>query len=539
MQLAIPAKSFANGFRIVALGLLVAAVTVVALAHLRPIYLAIAFGGIIIALPTLVIREQKAYWLFMFVLSMSVDVRKRTTEWLVNPLDLLDLAGPGTISLDVYLTDVVLVALLLPWLARVALRLESFYFPKFAYLYVLYLAWALIPSVIAAESHYRAIFEWLRQIIYFLYFIYLINNVRTLVHIRTILLALFIGLASHSAIVITFFQLGIGTETDVFSSLYRKRDVPNKDEGPLVLHQSQSGQGSSVARSTGAFSHPALAAYYFEYILPIVLAFLFAVGRIWPRILLAMLFGLGVLATFVTFSRSGLLGLIGGSGVVFVLVRWFRLISLTTFARCVFVLMVPAAVIVPIVINSILSRPEATSVRMELIELALNVYWQNPMIPILGTGLDNSPAMMQNQRDLMTTGTRDETRFLALHIHYLIVLTETGIIGFILFFTFFGQVVLTALRAIRASTERYKKALLIGIVGGLACISIHNLGDRYGGHINYSLLWLFVSLVVVIARQAAAERTQRVTARPTAIRAPTADAKSVRGAPEAIPNPNR
>src|SRR5260370_2050119 len=109
--------------------------------------------------------------------------------------------------------------MLLPWLARICLRREKLYFPKIGYLFVLYLAWALLGSLINADSLYLAIFELCRQALYFLSFVYLINNVATRLQFRAARWAVFLGLIIGAGTVIIFFELDIA-ESAVFARLH-------------------------------------------------------------------------------------------------------------------------------------------------------------------------------------------------------------------------------------------------------------------------------------------------------------------------------
>jgi hypothetical protein len=88
---------------------------------------------------------------------------------------------------------------------------------------------------------------------------------------------------------------------------------------------------------------------------------------------------------------------------------------------------------------------------------------------------------------------------------YLVLLTEVGPLGFILFFLFFGRIVMIALRAIREVTVELKP-LLIGIVAGLASVTTQMLADDpLAGHATGSMLWLFAALILAIARYTQAE----------------------------------
>src|SRR5438270_125952 len=300
----------------VALGVFVGFVVVLASTLVRPVLPALALGGLVLLLPTFVLRDPKAYWLFLLALSIPFDISKRTTSWIIEPWVLsrdYGLQASGTFSIDLYLTDIVLLAMILPWLANLSRGREHFYLPKIAYMFVLYLAWALTTSMITAQSFYLAIFEWCREVLYFVSFLYLINNLTTRSHFRAIVLALFVGLAIEAATVITFFELGIGTETFALSGLYRDQEDPIHSYPSIHIHyEAESGQESQTKRSAGTFVHPSLAAYYFEFTLFVVLCYLITAGRRRDQILLGALFASGCLALYLTFSRSGLVGFIGG-----------------------------------------------------------------------------------------------------------------------------------------------------------------------------------------------------------------------------------
>src|SRR5271165_143847 len=120
------------GFGIVGIGLLVALGTDVALNVLSPAKLAFLLGGFALLIPTMVLKDPKAYWVFWLVLSIPFDISKwlsaqELTQYLIN---LYGMPASGTVSLEIYATDVVLLAMLLPWLARICLRREELYFPK-------------------------------------------------------------------------------------------------------------------------------------------------------------------------------------------------------------------------------------------------------------------------------------------------------------------------------------------------------------------------------------------------------------------------
>jgi O-antigen ligase len=492
-------RPLAGGLGIVVLGALIGLVAVVAVAALKPVFLIFAFGGLVLLLPALVMRDPRAYGLLLLVLSFPFDIAKRTTSWIADPTALLGdygLPARGTLSIDLYLTDVVLIVMLVPWFLRLVLRRDHFYFPKFAYLFVLYLAWTLITSLLQATSFTMSIFEWCRELLYFIFFLYFINNIVTRTQLRAIVLALLIGLTVEAGTVITLFHFNVGTETFVLSSLYTERSQLTAAD---TLPVGTSDEGKDIKRSAGTFEHPLLAAYYFEFGLAIALVYLLMAPRIRDRILFGAVFAAGTISLYLTFSRSGLVGFLVGSTVIFPVARWSRLISRRVFAWYVCAFAAALLLSAPLVIRYIETRPTATTARWELLDAGINAFLQRPLF---GAGLNNSSIVLEGVYMPGVGGTAGK---ISLHNHYLVVLTETGLVGFLLFFGFFWQIIQTAFRSMRAA-ETEMKLLLVGIVGALASVATHNFGDAFWGNVTNGTLWLYAGVIIAISRQVQLER---------------------------------
>jgi hypothetical protein len=89
--------------------------------------------------------------------------------------------------------------------------------------------------------------------------------------------------------------------------------------------------------------------------------------------------------------------------------------------------------------------------------------------------------------------------------YYLALLSEVGPLGIILFFGFFGKIVMIALRTMREAPADIKP-LLVGMVAGLASLATQSVADEpMAGHAVSGTLWLFAALIVAIARQAQRE----------------------------------
>src|SRR5260370_13410749 len=76
---------------IVAIGVLVALATDVGLTVLTPVKLAFILGGVALLIPTMVVEDPTAYWLFQLVLSIPFVISNWLSPLVVDPQTLLDL----------------------------------------------------------------------------------------------------------------------------------------------------------------------------------------------------------------------------------------------------------------------------------------------------------------------------------------------------------------------------------------------------------------------------------------------------------------
>lgn len=501
----ISADPHARGFGIIAIGLLVGIISALGMAFVRPAVVIVIVGGFVLLLPTFFLRDPRSYWLFLLVASIPFDIYKSLSRWIVAPELLIDLYGPptaGNASFDFYLTDAVLLLIVVHWAIRLCLRQDHLYFPKVGYLFVLYLFWALIGSVTQAETTFVAMLEWCRQVLYFLAFVYLINNVKTRAQLRAIVFALFVGLGLASGSVIGFSAVGVGTDTKAFDMIFSDRNAAGAKDRPGTMY-AVSGEGAGdPKRSEGMFSHPAIAAAYLGLTVPLALAFLAATQRWREGILFGGFAATGYFASYLTFSRAGLIALAIGSAVLLFVGRWCWLVSRQRFIAGVVMFAIATAASVPLLIYYLGTRPASYNGRFEYAEIALESYWQRP---ILGAGLNNgSSAIKEASSRLPKNGPNASQP--SIPCHYLVILIESGIVGFLLFFAFFGVIIVITFRSMRTG-DMETKAILTGIVGGFSAIAFQNLADNpLAGHSVSALIWLFAGLTVVVARLVQSER---------------------------------
>jgi O-antigen ligase len=215
-----------------------------------------------------------------------------------------------------------------------------------------------------------------------------------------------------------------------------------------------------------------------------------------------MVFILGVAGLMLTFSRAGAIGFAVGTVAFFAVGSWSGLISRRVLIVGFFALTVAVALSMPLLLVYFGARLETLYMRFNMFQAALHGYSQHP---ILGVGLNNSTGeMAAAKQEMRDTGIPVPLSEAAENL-YLVLLTEVGPVGFILFFLFLWKIVMIALRAMSEAPIDLKP-LLVGIVAGLASLATQNLADdTLQEHAVSATLWLFVSLIIAVARYIQAE----------------------------------
>ena len=294
---------------------------------------------------------------------------------------------------------------------------------------------------------------------------------------RAVIFALLVGLAVEAAVVIIFFMLGIGAETYMFKSIIEGTKSSSEALGSLTV--AEAGSWKDVKRSSGTFVHPAMAAYYFEYILPVVLASFLAVRRPRYQVLLAALYFAGLSSLILTFSRAAVVGFLAACVVFLPLARWAELISRRVFAWFAVGALGVSLAGTPVLVTYLMTRPEAFALRFQILDPALDAFAKRPL---WGGGLNNSTALTENSRSvkLLPTG-RTEYTSTAVHNYHVILLLDVGIFGYLLYTGFFILICLAALRRLRDATPEMKVSVSRHRVG-LAWY----LGPQYGGSVRWT-----------------------------------------------------
>ena len=302
-----------------ALGLIVAAGMFLVMTLVRPIFSALALAGLIMFLPTLILKDVKRYWFTLFIVSFLFDsVSMRLTSWLVDPVELLAKLGmppSGNLSIHLHMSDLILIAMMIPWLLRVLTHRQRLYFPAIAFLAVGYLLWALFASLARSTSLTLTMFELLHQSVYFMMYLFAVNNIDRRGMVKAVIQGCLAVLVLESIVIIVlfFFQsftvFGGGVyDIDATQQITREYRTETRAEDTFIV------------RSRGSFNQPGSAAAFLHFLLPLSLMLAIARPRRTQKILYGSLFAMGVVALIMTLSRSAFLGALFSVAIAFQLI---------------------------------------------------------------------------------------------------------------------------------------------------------------------------------------------------------------------------
>jgi hypothetical protein len=484
-----------------ALGLIVAAGVVLVMTLARPIFSALALAGLIIFLPTLILKDVKRYWFTLFIVSFLFDnVSKRTTSWLVDPIELgakFGIPPNGNLSIHLHLSDLILIAMMIPWLLRVLTHRQRLYFPAIGYLAMGYLLWALFASLTRSVSLTLTMFELFHQTVYFVMYLFVVNNIDRRGMVKAVIQGCLAALVLESiVIIVTFssqsFAFFGGGVYDIDASQQTSEEYRTETKAGDTL----------IVRSRGTFNHPAAAAAFLHFLLPLSLMLAIARPRPTQKLLYGSLFALGVVALILTFSRSAFLGALFSIAICFWMARRTNLFGRRKFHALVTLTLIALLAASPLIWDFLERRPEAFKYRFILLAGGVELVLQRP---VLGVGLANSNHATREFWE--RRGEAAERGGIVIHNAYLLLAVEIGLLGAALYLAFFVLAGRNAFRASR-STDPDEQVLAIAILASILGLALHMAADPFGGNVLHSMLWIFAGVATALARREASQHGQ-------------------------------
>jgi O-antigen ligase len=390
-----------------------------------------------------------------------------------------ELAALGTISgFNVSLTTFALILLYLGWMVSAVAESGT---PRLRKLrgsrpLAIYLGLAAL-SVIVARHPLLSLFELFMLAQMFMFYLYLVNWMRSREDVNFVVRFLLIGLILESAIIVAAY-LGHG-----FSF-------------PGVEARTSMGE---FARSLGTFGSPNTAGSYLALFLPLAISTLLLKDASRRHALLSNVAVItGGVALLVTFSRGA-----WGAFLVALLVLFFPVwrrgwISRRWLLSVAIVVLVAAVFLQTNLSARLLGEDQGAAwSRVPLVKLAFRIIADNPL---LGVGTNNFAAAM----DAYLNNDIAREWLYIVHNRYLLVWAELGFAGLIAFVWFLVSTVRKGWRSWRV-WDRLLSPAALGLTAGLIGFMVFMLGDTANNRALVQSLMCVAALIGSIADLGAGE----------------------------------
>jgi O-antigen ligase len=465
-------------------------------------YFFIAFGGCIIGFITCIAAGMELRWFVVYLLAvllllifMVSKQRKRVSLALfvfflplfvtkkIYSSEYTMLTG-GPSSLSIFLYDIPLMILLFHFVIdRIFRRDISLHVPAVFIPMVMYIIWSGISIINSAEPILTLLeFAWLlRMALILILIVNVIKDRKDLILVVSLLMA---GLFIQE--IITFIQVYLKTwftfTGDVAHTVLESTANPGtfRAGGTVGLHNVQ--------------------ASYYVLLLSLATALFFKNRSARLKYALLFVILLGILSIILTYSRNGYISLAVAMAVVTFLAARKKMISIKYLIYSAWFFILIVFLIIPLggenVINRIKSKA-AIKPRMETVEIAFRMIGK---YPVLGVGLNNFSIVMVDDdyspygiSDLQQAYIGGEYFRNVVHNKYLLVASETGIVG-LAFFLWMHYIIFSASFKLLKKKDRFFWAIGAGMTGALIGASIQMLFSIYNADILISVFWVLVAL---------------------------------------------
>ncbi len=220
----------------------------------------------------------------------------------------------------------------------------------------------------------------------------------------------------------------------------------------------------------------------------------FARRPLFPRWLTTVMLGTAVLALYLTYSRSALLGLAASLCLLAVL-KYRRLIPLGLVGAALLFFLPITQEYVARLLEGLAGQDQATLMRFGEYKDALILIAR---YPIFGVGF---------------TGVPDIDLYLGVSMLYLIIAENMGLVGLGIFLAVVGGFLVMVFRSWRRGYDEGREALLLGFGGAVLGALVSGIFDHYWFNMTYPhmtvLFWLFVGLATatILIQEKADEET--------------------------------
>ena len=473
----------------VVLGFAVGIFAALALYATKPVYLGLLVAGVAVLIPTFLVKDYRLYWFGLFLFVLQFEFKKNLNDGLAIVDQFQIDYMLYNFTFEVRASDLVFILLAFFWINDVVYGKKRVTAPKAAWFAVAYLV-LCFASLFQAPWPYLGVVELLRQMRFFVFFLYAYNNLRSKPVLRLIAVIAVAILVTQSAVTAGRYVFGF-YEPIMFGENHY--DDAQRDKYLEVDRES----GMSQRRAFGTMTSPGSTGKLCLMLIPFALLLCVRNPLLGGRGIVIVLFAASLGALVLTYTRSFFAAagveLLVGFGVA---VRRGYLHRLETLAILAVVL-AAGAYAAPKVEEMFKYRKTSYTVRLSQFESSLK---QIEAHPLLGVGLNNGTGLKRdfvdasyNQADPLTQSYSEPT-----HNLYLALTADIGLVGALCFFTFFGLAAWAAYQVGRSRADPEFAFVGNVILVVFAGIAVTAMGDPLHEDAVVTLLWIYAGIAFAL-----------------------------------------
>ncbi|HET6265720.1 MAG TPA: O-antigen ligase family protein [Usitatibacter sp.] len=298
----------------------------------------------------------------------------------------------------------------------------------------------------------------------------------------------------------------------------------SSDEDIDLLGKTTLEGGEFVYRAGGLLGHSNLLAAYLALLLPLTIAILLSPASRLLKALALVALLLGQPALVLTLSRGGWLDFLVGLALVLALGALHpasrRMFMFARVSIIVAVLVIGAALSPMIIKRLSQADPSSVKYRLEWIRTAWAMIGDNP---VFGVGLNTYVYSQIPYGEFKTPG--EMTEFYgeiwpAVHNNWLLVWSEQGSLGFLLWVAFHLAVIAAAVRNLRIR-DPVMHALGVGLIGGFAAIMVDGIASFFvRQEATARMFWIVTALILALDYWRRLNEEEDVSQQPAALASP-------------------
>jgi len=470
----------------------------------KPAYALLLPLGLVLVLPTLLVKNFRLYWFVIFLLSLQFMISKNLNDGLAV-MDRLKIDYTiWNFTFDITATDFALLILLAIWANDCMFHRKPLRFPSVTWLAVGYLGISLL-SIAGAASPYLGFVEMSRQIKFFIVYLFAVNCLDSKSAVRVLAIVGVIILVTQAGMTVARFETGYMTPL-TFGETHQ--DLSQIEQ---YLAVDRTNEGSEL-RSFGTLGSPGSTLRLCMMVIPFALFLCVPNAMFKMRFAFAALTAFALLGLVLTFTRVYYITTAVQCVLVFLIMVRDRMLKRKEIILVVLLGLAAVAAASPKLYEQFTVREDSVSVRFLQYKAAVKMILDNPF---LGVGLNNGTGQKSKYADVTYNRFDPMTQFYLEPTHnlYLSLASEIGIFGALLFVAFFARVTWLAWRQSRYSTDPEIRLVANALVVVFCSVAVNGLMDPLQEYPVLVLLWLYAGISLNLPRMAQGQETGKRTNR--------------------------